>query len=82
MTDFQYADGARVMRGDRARTREQMGVVESVIRPGTREALEYFCPNGGVLFREFREEPRNLVVMTPSEGARWVDLVLISRQPA
>jgi len=78
--DFQYADGARVMRGDRARTREQMGVVESVLRPGSAEAREYYCPNGGVLFRELREEPRNIVVMTPAEGERWADLVLVARQ--
>ncbi len=78
--DFQYADGARVMSGDRARTREQMGVVESIIRPGTREARELHCPNGGVLFRELREEPRNLVIMTPAERDRWADLVLIARQ--
>lgn len=78
--NFQYADGARVMRGDRARTREQMGVVESVLPPGSAEAREYHCPGGGVLFRELREEPRNLVVMTPAEGDQWADLVLVARQ--
>lgn len=78
--DFQYADGARVMRGDRARTKELMGVVESVFRPGTPEAREHYCPDGGVLLRELREEPRNIVVMTPSEGERWSDLVLVARQ--
>jgi len=78
--DFQYADGARVMRGDRARTRELIGVVESVLRPGTPEARELHCPDGGVLFRELREEPRNLVVMTPSESERWADLTLVARQ--
>lgn len=78
--NFQYADGAKIMRGDKARTRELMGVVESVLHPGSAEALEHYCPSGGVVFRELREEPRNLIVMTPAEADQWADLVLVSRQ--
>lgn len=77
---FHYADGTVVMDGDHVKPpNTSTGVILSVFQPGSIEAEDYDCPDGGVIIEENWNGTPGLLVIEPPDGKHWEDLVFISR---
>lgn len=78
---FHYADGAVVMEGDRVKPlNTPKGVILIIIQPGSAEAEDYGCPDGGVLVEEDWNGTPSLLLLEPPDGKHWDELVFISRK--
>ena len=78
---FQYADGSVVMEGDRVKPpNTPTGVILTIIQPGSAEAEDYGCPNGGVLIEEDWNGTPSLLLVEPPDGKHWEELEFISRK--
>ena len=75
---FFYRTGDEVRVGDKVRTgNHNLGVVKIVIEPGTRDAEDYSCPQGGVLIEEDWDGTPGLLLETPPDREQWEDLDLL-----
>jgi hypothetical protein len=80
MREFHYFDGNVVQVGDHVRTAGgRLGTVEEILQPGTAEAQQFLCSDGGVLIIEDWEGVKSPLVMQPPDGKYWEDIELIER---
>lgn len=83
MSGFVYRTGDEVRVGDRVSTgSKRRGTVVQIIQRGSPAALDYQCPQGGVLIQEEWGSVRSLLLQEPPDGENWEDLDLIGRAVA
>ena len=76
---YHYYTGEEVRVGDVVRSNDRPGTVRMVIAPGTQEAEDHGCPEGGVMIEEDWDGKPSLLILTPPDGMYWEDLDFVRR---
>jgi hypothetical protein len=78
---FRYNTGDEVLEGDFViGAGGRPGRVVMIIQPGTSDANDFDCPDGGVLFMEvWGDGQESHVLMTPPDGEYWEDIEFLRR---